>query len=109
MNVQDALAPIAEPANPLDGDCIEYSNLVTAALSGAGLPAEQATIFGWIDHGGKSILFGHYATLVGDLIIDFTARQFHPELPARWIVPVKEYCEELARRSGADCVTIGWV
>lgn len=104
----EVLAGVAEPAIPRDGDCIEYSELVTSTLNDADIPANRVTVLGWIDHGGRAILFGHYATQVGDTVVDFTARQYHPQLPARWIAPVEEYCTQLAELSGASCVTIGW-
>lgn len=108
---------------PRDGDCLVVAARVTAAVRALGIPADTVTVSGWHDHKTLASLFpdfglmpdirdrrilgfGHRATVAGRWILDATARQWHPGLPERWLVPLDEYRECLAAVMGVATVTL---
>jgi hypothetical protein len=54
----------------------------------------------------RILVFHHEVTLVGDIVIDFTARQFRTAipLPRRWFAGVDDYCGATA--TGCGRVTV---
>lgn len=103
----EALRVVEEPERPVDGDCDPWSKWIALELHEAGIPAKVQLLFGMIPQPGVLpgstavplvIVYGHACVLVGTTtIVDFTARQFHPNLPARWITTVDDYKATLAR------------
>ena len=95
----------------VDGQCIERAPLVTADLTAAGFAARQTTAWGWNDKAARVIGFLHVSTVVdtvsGPFVVDVTATQFDPGLPAPWVSPASEYAEQLAQATGVADVTIG--
>ena len=106
LAIEAALAGLVEPLSPQDGDCMRWQSDITARLQAASIPACPLTVWGWIDHEGKTIDFVHQATGVGGFVVDFTARQFDTDLPRRWIVWNLRYWLELARVTGVQAVTL---
>lgn len=100
-----ALSGILEPDEPADGDCLVFQVLVTNELQRQGYPAYLASVIGWADVDNKIIMFGHQATEVDGWIVDFTARQFNDQIPARWIIPADRYPTLLAGMTFAEKVT----
>ena len=114
LALEAALQGVEEPVRPVDGDCGPWTKWVVQALREADLPAEARTVFGlcraestvW-SSAGPVVLFGHSVALVGTtVVVDFTARQFDADLPARWITTVEEYRRQLATATGADEVVL---
>lgn len=103
------LRGVEEPADPQDGDCMDLSHEITHTLWAAGqMAAKTVVAYGWIKMNDQpAILFGHWVTRCDGWIIDFTARQFNPELPARWFAREEPYKILLAKYTGAEHVKIG--
>ena len=81
--VERVVLGLAVPTDPVDGDCLIWEPRVTAALRGAGWQADGVVVIGWLDRGARVLTYVHRATLLaGHLVIDATARQFNPGLPA---------------------------
>jgi hypothetical protein len=103
--IEAVLAELPEQGEPVDGDCLTLAPLITAMLYEAGLPARTVTVWGWL--GGGLVGFVHMATLVDPgTVVDFTARQYGPAAPGRWIAPVDGYRYRLAELAGAAVVTV---
>jgi hypothetical protein len=103
--IEAALAELPAPEQPTDGDCLTLAPLVTSILTEAGLPARTVAVWGWL--GGNVAGFVHMVTLVDPgTIVDFTARQFSPDAPGRWIAPVDGYRYRLADLTGTVMVTV---
>jgi len=95
------------PAEPFDGACLAWAPHITQRLVAACLAAETVNVFGWHDRAARVLSFLHRATLLDkDIVIDCTARQFHPEAPSRWVTPVADYCAQLATLTGISEVSI---
>lgn len=102
-----ALASFPHPAQPVDGDCIAWANRITVALQQSGFPeAQTVLVAGWADRDATVLLFAHQATMAGDWVADFTARQFAPELPARWVGAIASYAGQLEAATGAARVDV---
>lgn len=95
----------------VDGQCIERAPLVTADLTAAGHTARETMAWGWSDKATRVVGFLHVITVVdtagGPVVVDATATQFDPDLPAPWVSPAAEYAEQLARATGVADVTLG--
>ncbi|WP_238450874.1 DUF6283 family protein [Micromonospora sp. 4G55] len=99
------------PLTPVDGDCLTWAPATATRLRDLGHPARVVQVAGWADH--QVIAFVHWTVLVADpdgdpdggSVIDVTARQFDPRLPARWVLSWPEFLVALARAAGADRVT----
>lgn len=81
--------------------------MITNRLSDAGWPAIRVVVFGWISFSQRLIGFGHSASQVGTIIVDVTARQFDPALPAVWVATEQDYRARLAQLPGIARVTLG--
>ena len=99
------LARHAPAGDPTD-QCQETTEAVTSDLRAAGRDARSAFVFGWLDPDAYLMLFVHRATVVDGLVLDATARQFHPDLPDKWIAPLAEYSSRLAAAAGVRQVTV---
>lgn len=93
------LRRVDHPVQPVDGDCEPWSAWIEQELRRAGVTRARAR-WAWFesdmdfDEGRRTvILAGHRIVLVDteDLVVDFTARQYAPGLPARWIAPLASY------------------
>ena len=104
--VSRALAAVAGPELPRDGDCLLWEPKVRRALYVGGFAASAGAVLGLLDLQGEVIAFSHAATLVGDVVIDLTARQFDPHLPRRWFAGIDDYCARLGAATGCDRVTV---
>ncbi|WP_194913210.1 DUF6283 family protein [Catenulispora rubra] len=93
-----------------DGDCNERAPLVTQDLVAAGFDATTAVVWGWSDKTSQIIGFIHRVTAIesaaGIVIVDSTATQFAPDLPAPWASPIADYCARLAQATAVEAVTI---
>ncbi len=115
VEIYRALDGLEYPVRPVAGDCLVWAPRVTATLVEAGILAETVNVAGvglastLASPSGVAedevIQFIHSVTLVGDLIIDYTARQFSPTLPDRWISHKDSYFRQLAKATGAFSVT----
>lgn len=104
--LEELLTGVKAPLNPKDGDCLRWAPDVTNELQRQGLPANLATVIGWADFEAQVIAFAHQATECDGWIIDFTARQFNVQLPARWICVPANYSVELANMARVQKVTV---
>lgn len=105
VRIEAALSGLAPPPQPLDGSCLRWSLQITRTLVDAGFAARTVSVVGWVDRGGKLVGWLHQATMVDGLVVDYTARQFSPDLPARWMVPWPEYTRAMAAITGSEEVT----
>jgi hypothetical protein len=92
--------------NPSGGDCHPTALRVTEALHERGFEASTARIAGWEDTSARILGFFHEVTLCGDIVLDGTARQFDPTLPAAWISPLPQYLRRLAHATGISHATV---
>jgi hypothetical protein len=99
----EALSGLQEPEQPVDGDCLRFESLVAQRLNEAGLEARSVVVLGWVRAG--VVAFAHRVTLCDKFVVDFTARQFHPAAPRRWIAPASTYRARLAAYTGISKVT----
>jgi hypothetical protein len=102
-----ALGELGEPRLAL-GNCWAATNEIIEEVGAVEFGAE------WLDEitirrarlGGQ-----HVAVLAGDrdgdYVIDYTARQFHPELPFPYVAGVEEWKSAVERASGTRWVTDG--
>ncbi|MCZ7478823.1 hypothetical protein [Micromonospora sp. WMMC273] len=95
-----------QPSTVSDGDCIAAADRLTDTLRTLGITAESVSVIGWIDPDCHVLGFAHRATAIGDHIADLTARQFHPDAPARWLAPVGEYLSRLTTLTRVAAATI---
>lgn len=86
--------------NPKDGACLDTAPAVTEALRQNGFQARTVTIAGWIDPSARIIGFLHQATISDHIVLDGTARQLNPTLPAAWIAAIPQYLNDLADATG---------
>ncbi|MGW4370776.1 hypothetical protein ACWEKT_34570 [Nocardia takedensis] len=77
---------------------------MTKALVDQGLPARTVVVVGWFDEASTVIVFLHTVTLCGDWVLDGTARQFDPSLPAAWVTPMSAYVAGLAEATAVHHV-----
>lgn len=96
-----------------DGDCLIIAPRITTALRQLGIAAATIDVIGWIQPHRLGLtgdipimLFRHQATVTDGWLLDATAQQFHPDLPARWITLVPDYLRRMAAVTGADPVTL---
>lgn len=114
--LESVLRVVEEPGTPVKGDCEPWSKWIVDVLLRADIPAKVQWMFGMSTQPGVLpgstavplvIVLGHAAVLVGTTtIVDFTARQYHPLLPTRWIVGVDEYKATLVRLTGVQEIVL---
>ncbi|MET7968769.1 DUF6283 family protein [Micromonospora sp. NPDC005305] len=110
-----AVAALAVPPSPVDGDCLTWAPATAGRLRQRGYPAQVIQVAGWINRKGALIGFVHRTVLVADpnadpdpaggLVVDVTARQFDPSLPARWLTGWLDYLTALTEATSVECVT----
>ncbi|MDG4834167.1 DUF6283 family protein [Solwaraspora sp. WMMD1047] len=101
------------PGVAVDGDCLTWAPATATRLRGSGYPAQVVDVASWVDHSRGTIAFIHRTVVVtqpgGDPadghVVDVTARQFDPALPARWLTGWSEYLTALAQATGVERVT----
>ncbi len=104
--VRNVAADLDLPQQPADGDCLDWAPRMTQLLNDAGLPALTVTVIGWLHHGSSLIGWIHKATVIdAGVVVDCTARQFHPDFPVLWITTPYNYAEQLGTRTGVETVT----
>jgi hypothetical protein len=107
VSLLDVLLTLGTPEEPRDGDCLDWAPRVTAELLADGLDAETVWVYAYVDFGGReTLLFAHLATKVGNVIVDTTARQFHPDFPLRWVAEQPQYVARVQELTGASNVII---
>ncbi|MBQ0896750.1 hypothetical protein KBX37_27275 [Micromonospora sp. U56] len=101
------------PAAPADGDCLTWAPATAERLRQHGYPAQVISVAGWTDEQARIISFVHRTVLIAEpgadpagwRIVDVTARQFDPTLPARWLTSWHHYLTALADATGVQRVT----
>lgn len=107
IGLNDVLDDLRVPARPIDGDCLEWAPAVTELLVAAGHPAMQIQVIGRsVVSGLDAIVFVHRATKVGHRVIDCTARQFHPDIPLKWVTDAPDYIHTMIKYTGVSSVTL---
>jgi hypothetical protein len=107
-----AVRTLPAPWTPVDGDCLTWAPSTASRLRDLGYPARVIDVAGWVDHPAEIIAFVHRTVLVTDgepadgQVVDVTARQFDPRLPARWLTGWPDYVAALARATGVERVTV---
>jgi hypothetical protein len=107
-----AVRKLPVPLTPVDGACLTWAPATASRLRDLGYPAQVVQVAGWLDHAAGVVAFVHRTVLVtggiaGDgRVVDVTARQFDPTLPACWLTSWSEYLADLAVATGADRVTV---
>jgi hypothetical protein len=105
------LINVEEPVHPVDGDCEPWSRWIASELRERQVPAKVQTVWFETDmnfgDGTKTvILAGHVVVFIEvdqqTVVADFTARQYAPDLPARWIVGLEEYRERMCAVLAAE-------
>ncbi|MGQ5261052.1 DUF6283 family protein [Micromonospora sp. ZYX-F-536] len=101
------------PPAPADGDCLTWAPATAERLRQLGYPAQVLDVAGWADEQAGVVAFIHRTVLLAEpggdptgwQIVDVTARQFDPTLPARWLTSWHDYLTALAEATGAQRVT----
>ncbi len=107
MSLLDVLTRLPTPQEPRDGDCLDWAPRVTTELLADGLPARTAWVHAFVPFGnGTALLFSHMVTMVGNLVVDTTARQFHPDFPLKWVAEKPQYIERVKELTGVSTVLI---
>ncbi|MEH0985878.1 DUF6283 family protein [Micromonospora sp. CPCC 205556] len=107
-----AVQTLPAPWTPVDGDCLTWAPSTATRLRDLGYPARDIDVAGWADYGAAIIAFVHRTVLVCDgdpadgQVVDVTARQFDPRLPARWLIAWPAYLDALAGATGVERVTL---
>ncbi|WP_236648618.1 DUF6283 family protein [Micromonospora sicca] len=102
------------PPAPADGDCLTWAPATAERLRQRGYPAQVVDVAGWADEQAGVVAFIHRTVLLAEPgsdstdwhIVDVTARQFDPTLPARWLTIWHDYLTALADATGVPRVTI---
>ncbi|MGW3607940.1 DUF6283 family protein [Micromonospora sp. NPDC005161] len=108
-----AVRTLSVPVVPVDGDCLTWAPATASRLRDLGYPARVVDVAGWLNKPAGVLAFVHRTVCVTDAdddladgrVVDVTARQFNPSLPARWLTGWSDYLAELAEAAGVDRVT----
>ncbi|MGS2619304.1 DUF6283 family protein [Micromonospora sp. LZ34] len=108
-----AVRELPVPPAPADGDCLTWAPATAKRLRQLGYPAQVVDVAGWADEQAGVVAFIHRTVLVAEPgsdptgwhVIDVTARQFDPTLPARWLSRWHDYLTALADATGVQRVT----
>lgn len=112
--VRRVVTDLPAPADVGDGSCLVWEPRITGFLRDRGLLARRVLVLGYGSVAGfgerELVLFGHQATCVGgaggEVIVDYTARQFDRALPVRWVTDPDSYIGTLAAATGASRVEL---
>ncbi len=104
--VREVAGTLDLPQQPRDGDCLDWAPRMTGLLVTAGLPARTVVVIGWLNRDTSLIGWIHKATFIdGGVVVDCTARQFHPDFPILWVTTPVNYATQLGTRTGVESVT----
>jgi ribosomal protein S12 methylthiotransferase accessory factor YcaO len=119
--LEEATVVLPAPDLPGDGDCLTWAPAVARRLNEQGFAAQAIDVAGWVDEHLSVLAFLHRTVLVAapagaaghgdptealeDAVVDVTARQFDPRLPARWLTGWRDYQDRLARAARVSQLT----